>query len=162
MTSLPWCKGGQSDNTESLTAQSVLSNGFFPLLPGEAKDLVSVKKLLAREGDWECVKEVLRWTINTKAGTVALPERKLQELRDLLDIPTSQQRMGGKELERLVGKLRSMHLAVPGAVAHLYHIQCALSQAETNRAWLSPDFHREIADWNTLADQTTDWPTNCD
>ena len=44
-----------------------------PSLPGEAKDLVSVKKILAREGDWECVKEVLGWIINTEAGTLALP-----------------------------------------------------------------------------------------
>ena len=53
-----------------------------------------------------------------------------------------------------------MHLVVPGAVAHLYHIQCALSQAGTYRAWLSPDFHREIADWTTLTDQTVDRPTH--
>ena len=42
----------------------------------------------------------------------------------------------------------------------LYHIQCALSQARTDRAWLSPDFHREIVDWTTLADQTADRPTH--
>ena len=133
---------------------------IFPSLPGEAKDLVLVKKLLAGEGDWEFVKKVPGWIIDTEAGTVALPERKLQELQDLLDIPTSQQQLGKKELERLVGKLRSMHLAVPGAVAHLYHIQCVLSQAGTDRAWLSPDFHREIVDWNTLTDQTADQPTH--
>ena len=68
--------------------------------------------------------------------------------------------MGRKELERLVGKLRFMHLAVPGAVAHLYHIQRALFQAGTDRAWLSPDFHREIPNWTTLADQTADRPTH--
>ena len=55
-----------------------------PSLPGESKDSVSVKKFLAREGDRECVKEFLRWIIDTEAGTVALPERKLQELQDLL------------------------------------------------------------------------------
>ena len=53
-----------------------------------------------------------------------------------------------------------MHLAVLGAVAHLYHIQRALSQAGTDRAWMSPDFHREIADWTTLADQTANRPTH--
>ena len=53
-----------------------------------------------------------------------------------------------------------MQLAVPGAVAHLYHIQRALSQAGTDRARLSPDFHREIADWTTLADQTANRPTH--
>ena len=36
--------------------------------------------------------------------------------------------MGQKDLELLVGKLRSMHLAVPGTVAHLYHIQRDLAQ----------------------------------
>ena len=51
-----------------------------PLLPRESKDSMSVKKLLTREGDWECVKEVLGWIIDTKSGTVALPERNLQEL----------------------------------------------------------------------------------
>ena len=94
-----------------------------------------------RKGEWECIKEVLRWIINTKAGTVALPECKLQELRDLLDILTSQRHMGRKEPDRLVGKLCSMHPAVPGAVAQLYHIQRVLSLAGTDRAWLYPDFH---------------------
>ena len=68
--------------------------------------------------------------------------------------------MGRKELERLVGKLRSVHLAVPGAVAHLYHIQRALAQAGTDRAWLSPALHCEIADWKMLAYQTSDRPTH--
>ena len=53
-----------------------------------------------------------------------------------------------KELEQLMGKLRSMHLAVTGAVAHLYHIQSALFQGVggVDRAWLSPEFHQEITD----------------
>ena len=52
-------------------------------------------------------------------GTVSLPERKLQEILTLVYIPVMQNRMGRKELERLVGKLRSVQLAVPGAVAHI-------------------------------------------
>ena len=53
-----------------------------------------------------------------------------------------------------------MHLAVPGAVAHLYHIQCVLAQVGADRAWLSPYFHREIADWRILAEKTADRPTH--
>ena len=45
-------------------------------------------------------------------------------------------------------------------MAHIYHIQRALSQAGTDRAWLSPAFHRKIADWKMLADQTVDRPTH--
>ena len=68
--------------------------------------------------------------------------------------------MGRKDLEHLVGKLCSMHLAVPGAVAHLYHIKRALDQAGVDRAWLYPDFHREIADWIMFAEQTDERPTH--
>ena len=34
-----------------------------------------------------------------------------------------------------------MHLAVPGAVAHLYHTQRVLTQGGEYMAWLSEDFH---------------------
>ena len=53
---------------------------IFPLIPVEAKDSVSVKNLLVGEVDWECVKEFLGCIIDIEVGTVALPERKLQEL----------------------------------------------------------------------------------
>ena len=89
------------------------------------------------EGGWTCVKEFLGWILDTEAGTVTLPERKFEELLALVDIPATQHRMGRKDLERLVGKLCSMHLAVPVAVAHLFHIQCALNQGGVDRAWLS-------------------------
>ena len=145
MTSLPRYRGGTERQHQLFDSTVCALKWPPPLLPGEANDSESVNNILAREGDWECVKEVLKRIIDTEAGTIALPERKLQELWDLLDIPTSQRRMGRKELELLVGKLRSIHLAVPGAVAHLYHIQHALSQAGTYRAWLYPDFHRKIA-----------------
>ena len=64
-----------------------------------------------------------------------------------MDIPATQHRMGRKDLERLVGKLRSMHLAVPGAVAHFFHIQRALNQGGVDRACLSPEFYRELLNW---------------
>ena len=43
-------------------------------LLGDSKYSVSVKKLLAVEGDWTCVKEVLGWAVDTETGTAALPE----------------------------------------------------------------------------------------
>ena len=68
--------------------------------------------------------------------------------------------MGGKDIERLLGKLLSMHLSVIGAVAHIYHIQRALAQAGADRSWLSPDSHRDVADWRILAEQTADPSTH--
>ena len=69
------------------------------------------------------------WILNTEAGTFTLPERKIKELLTLVDIPPTQRMMGRKDL------------AVPGAVAHLFHIQRALNQGGVDQAWLSPDFH---------------------
>ena len=77
-----------------------------------------------------------------------------------MDIPATQRRMGQKELECLVRKLRSMHLAVPGAVVHLFHIQCALNQGGVEWVWLSPAFHRKLSDWKALALQAVSRPTH--
>ena len=43
-----------------------------------------------------------------------------------------------------------MHLAVPGAVAHLFHIQRVLNQGKVDRVWLSPALHCELMDWKAL------------
>ena len=68
-----------------------------------------------------------------------------------MDIPGTYRRMVQKDLERLVCKLRSMHLVVPGEVAHLFHIQRALNQGGVDQAWLSLAFHSKIYDWKVLA-----------
>ena len=100
---------------------------------------MSVKKLVAGEGGWTCVKEVLGWILDTEAGTVTLPERKLEEILTLVDIPATQGRMGRKDLEHRVCKLCYVRLAVPGVVAYLFHIQRALNQGGwTGRGYLQP------------------------
>ena len=48
------------------------------------------------------------WTVDTEEVTVALPDRKIQYLLNLLDIPAMQRRIGHRELEHLMVKLRSM------------------------------------------------------
>ena len=59
---------------------------------------------------------------------VALPEQKIQEMTQLLAILATECCISWKDLKRLVGMLRSMHLAVPGVVVHLYRIHIYLSQ----------------------------------
>ena len=82
------------------------------------------------------MEEVLGSMINTEAGTVALPEWKLQELNQLLAIPATQRCIGRKDMERLKGKICSIKLALPGAVAYLYHVQRTLKQGGEERAWI--------------------------
>ena len=61
-----------------------------------------MEQIVAGEGEWTCVKEVLGCILDTEAGTVTLPERKTEEILTLVDIPATQRRMGRKDLERLV------------------------------------------------------------
>ena len=58
--------------------------------------------------------------------------------------------MGRKYLECLVGKLQYMHLAVPGAVGGLFHIQRVLNQGGVDQAWISLAFHHKLADWKAI------------
>ena len=53
-----------------------------------------------------------------------------------------------------------MNLSVPGAVAHLFHIQNVLNQGGLDRAWLSSAFHRNPTNWKVLALQTASRPTH--
>ena len=93
-------RGGWVDQQHQVIDSIVCAiKWIFPLLPGKAKDLVSNKKLLAGEVDWECMKEVLCWIVDTEAGRVSLPERNIKELYDLLDIPTYQRRMDRKDMD---------------------------------------------------------------
>ena len=67
---------------------------LLPSFLGELKYLVSMKKIVMGEKGWTCVKEVMGWILDMEAGTVTLPDRKLEELLNLVDIPTTQCRMG--------------------------------------------------------------------
>ena len=109
---------------------------LFLSLQVESKDSVRVKNILVGIGNYTCVKEVLVCTLDTEAGTVTLPERKLWELLTLVNIRETQRWMGQKDLECLVGKLRYMYLTVPGVVDQLFHIQRNLTQGGVDRAWL--------------------------
>ena len=58
---------------------------------------------------------------------VALPERKIQEMTQLLAILATELRVIQKDPERIVRKIFSMQIVVPGAVSHIYHIQRTLA-----------------------------------
>ena len=77
-------------------------------------------------------------------------------------ILTTQCHIGREDLEGLVSKLRSMHLQVPGAVAHLYLIQNALAKGRRGKALIMLSFHQDITDWRALAEQIAAWTTYLD
>ena len=95
-------------------------------------------------------------------GTLRLPFKQMEKLRILLAIPPSQHQMSTKKLERLIGKLRSMHLAIPGTMGRFNHLQMDLMAANyASRAteYLSKDFHRDMQFWQSLCVDMGSRPT---
>ena len=130
-----------------------------PSLPKQTKNLVSLKKALQGDGDWKTTKEILGWIVNTDEGTLIISPKRKEELGTLLDIPPLQRRMSTKKLERLIGKLRSMHLAVPGTVGHFYNLQQSLTaahHAHQATAYVTKGFHSDLRFWRRLC---ADMPT---
>ena len=130
---------------------------IFPSIPSEFKDSVSLEKLLQGDGDWYHIKEILGWIINMQDDTLRLHTKHLAELNILLAIPPSQRCMSTKKLDLLIGKLRSMHLAIPDDVGNFYHLQMALTaahHASRATAYLSKDFHRDVKFWQYLCVDT--------
>jgi hypothetical protein len=87
----------------------------------------SVKKMLQGDANWSTCKTILGWIIDTVAMTIPLPPRRLQRLADILaEIPLSQKRTSVKRRHQILGELRSMALAIPGARGLFSHTQDAL------------------------------------
>ena len=121
-----------------------------------------MKKELQVDGDWAHIKEIFGCLISNQDGTLRLPPKWLVELKIILAIPPSQRRMSTKKLERLIGKLRSMHLPIPGAVGHFYHLQMAFTashHASRATAYLSKSFHRDVKSWQSLCADMGSCPT---
>ena len=108
----------------------------------------SVKKLRKGDGALEKVKVVLGWLINTVAGTIKLAPHCLKRLLELLNtFPWSRRNCPKRELQRLLGKIRSMILAIPGGVGYLFWIQHQVKQAG-EQILLTPTFTTQ---WRTSA-----------
>ena len=67
--------------------------------------------------------------------------------------------MSHKKLERLIGKFKSMHLAIPSAIGHFYHIQMALTTENRKTAYLPTAFHQDVTHWQLLCNRMKLRPT---
>ena len=100
--------------------------------------------------------------INTNRVTLSLSSKKHLKVIALLEISDSQRRKYVKNLDRLIGNLCSMYLAVLGAIGHFYVMQVALTHARSAKraeANLSTRFHQDIKFWRNLCVEMTYRPT---
>ena len=89
-----------------------------PLLPTDLptrQDPASLKKMKQGNSTWETQKNILRWVIDSVRGTIHLPQHRVTQLTTMLQEVEGQRRFSQNRWRKLLGKLRSMMLAIPSA-----------------------------------------------
>ena len=136
---------------------------FRPLTPQDPPlrtEPISVSKLLKGDACWSTCKKILGWVIDTVGMTITLPARRLQRLHDLLaSIPSTRKRMALHTYYQLLGELRSMALALPGARGLFSHLQVALKSSAAHRIRLTPGFHHALDDFRWIYRELSSRPT---
>ena len=121
---------------------------------------VSIKKLKKGDCSWSTRKQVLGWILDTTAQTITLPPHRVDRLTEILSsIPTHQKRIGVTKWHQVLGELRSMALALPGA-RHLFgHMQHALKLQKGKRIALKKGVHQSLKDFKWLLTNIASRPT---
>jgi len=114
-----------------------------PSDPPERWEPVLMKKLLEGDCSWGTIKLILGWIIDTNTLTIRLPPHRIQRLAEILEsVPRSQHRTSVKKWHAILGELRSMALALPGARNIFSTMQNALTLKQKGRVAL----HKGVLD----------------
>jgi len=126
------------------------------------QELVSLKKLVTGDGQWSTQKTVLSWILDTQQLTLALPPHQVDRLHDILaTIPQSRTRVSAHHWHQLLGKLRSMVLALPGGRGLFSTLQENFCHRETkHRLRLRSAMHDFLNDFRWLARDLISLPTS--
>jgi hypothetical protein len=129
---------------------------------GEARqEPISVKKLRKGNARWSTTKQMLGWIINTVQSTITLPPHRVERLFTILDsITPDQRRVSIQKWQLMVGELRAMAIAIPGARGIFSHLQAALQTRNLchGRIRVSNHVRATLDEFKWLADSLQDRP----
>ena len=131
-----------------------------PSDPPERREPVSMKKLLEGDCSWGTIKLILGWIIDTDNLTIRLPPHRITRLAEILEsVPRSQHRTSIKKWHAILGELRSMALALPGARNIFSTMQNALSSKKGGRVALHKGVHDALDDFRWMHKHISTRPT---
>ena len=126
----------------------------------QRKEVLSLKKLDAGDCSWSTCQTMLGWIFDSVNMTIALPPHRVARLKEIVHaIPCTQRRVGVDKWHKILGELRSMALALPGARGLFSQMQEALFHVKGKRVTLSPGVHDALDDFKWLAEDVTKGPT---
>jgi hypothetical protein len=150
---------GISQNpTATLTQRSMLHSidtvfraNPLPDDPPARKQVISQSKLAAGDCTWSTTKLILGWLLDTASRTLRLPQHKAHRLATLLSDFMALSRTSRKKWQQLLGELRHMATAIPGARYLFSILQHVLVQQPGPRVRLSHLVKQSLQDWGVLA-----------
>ena len=122
----------------------------------------SIKKLLQGDGAWRTRKILLGWLIDTIHGTIELPPHRIERLNEILaSISPAQKVVSLQHWHKMLGELRSMALAIPGARGLFSLLQEAFRHVDKDRPRirLSQNVHHILDDFRWMAADIAARPT---
>ena len=114
----------------------------------QRKEVLSLKKLEAGDCSRSTCQTMLRWIVDSVNMTITLPPHQVAWLREIvLSIPRTQHRVGVDKWHRVLGKLSSMALALPGARGLFSQMRESLCHVKVKSFTLSTGFHEALSDF---------------
>ena len=128
------------------------------------KEPVSIKKLKKGDAYWATRKSMLGWLLDTRQGTIHLPEHRRHRLDSILhSIAPVQTSTSLRKWRQLLGELRSMATAIPAAAGFYSHLQLLLPTdpklPSNTRLRLTPSAHRALDNFRWLTGTLRARPT---
>ena len=126
----------------------------------QRKEVLPMKKLEAGDCLWSTCQTMLGWIVDSVNMTISLTPHRVAWLKEIVSsIPITQHSVGVDKWHRVLGKLRSMALALPGARRLFSQIQEALFHVKGKRVTLSTGVHEALEDLKWLAEDVAKRPT---
>ena len=124
------------------------------------REPVSFKKLRKGDCSWDMIKLVLGWIVDTTNLTIHFPPHRITRLWEILNsIPKTQRRTSMKKLHTVLGELRSMAIALPGARNMSGRLQNTISPSIKTRVVLSKGVHQAFDDFRWITEDIATSPT---
>ena len=102
------------------------------------KEAVSEKKMNKGDGGWSQWKEILGWILDTHKGTMKLTNQKKERVMQIFTELWDKKCVSMKKWQRVLGELRFMGAAIPGAASLFRAMQLGLTHSKKNRVQITP------------------------
>jgi hypothetical protein len=127
------------------------------------QESASVKKMGKGDATSTTLKPILGWIINTLDKMISLPPHRLVRFRDIINyIGPNQRGVALNKWQQVLGKLRSMALAIPAAIGLFSVLQEALKSSDGSRVRLTQHMHAFLQDFRWLVKDVGARPTKID